>query len=160
LLIPLQVHLSRLDGRRGLGRLTCAMSSSPETQLPDLSRLTILVVDDDDDSLQVLTLALTSCGAKVYFVRNAARGLSYIDTLPKLDVVVTDIAMPSMDGVAFSRAVRQHPRRDRASIPIIAVTAFYENYPNTTDFDAYVRKPVDLDRLCTIIEVLTRRARG
>jgi len=136
------------------------MSSGPETQLPDLSHLTVLVVDDDDDSLHVLTLVLTSCGAKVYFARNAAGGLSYISTLPKLDLVVTDIAMPNMDGVAFSRATRQHPRRDRASIPIIAVTAFYEDYPHTTDFDAYLRKPVDLDRLCTIIEVLTRRARG
>ena len=129
-------------------------------QFPDLSHLTILVVDDDDDSLQVLTLVLTSCGATVHFARNAPAGLSYINTAPKLDLVVTDIAMPNMDGVAFSRAVRQHPRRDRASIPIIAVTAFYEDYPQTTDFDAYLRKPIDLDRLCTIIEVLTRRARG
>lgn len=136
------------------------MPSSPGAQLPDLSHLTILVVDDDDDSLQVLTLLLTSCGATVHFARNAAGGLSYISTLPKLDMVVTDIAMPNMDGVAFARAVRQHSRRDRANVPILAVTAFYEDYPATTDFDAYLRKPIDWDRLCTIIEVLTGRARG
>jgi hypothetical protein len=52
-------------------------SSSP---LPDLSGLTMLVVDDDEDTLEVLTTMITACGADVLFARSALEGLAYLDT--------------------------------------------------------------------------------
>ena len=57
--------------------------------------------------------------------------------------------MPHMDGVELVRRLRAHP--SRSAIPAIALTGFYESFTNTSDFTAFLRKPVDLDRLCTAI---------
>jgi CheY-like chemotaxis protein len=122
---------------------------------PDLSALTILVVDDNEDNVEVLSVLLTSCGADVLTARSATGALAYIDTTPSLDAVVTDVAMPNMDGVEFARKIRQHP--SRKSLPIIALTGFYRNYVAAPEFDAVLRKPINLDQLCDVIRALTRR---
>ena len=85
------------------------------SKLPDLSGVTALVVDDDEDAIEVLSSFLTSCAARVLFARSAPDGLVYIDRELKLDVVLTDLAMPGMDGVEFTRKVRA-----RRSVPVIA----------------------------------------
>jgi CheY-like chemotaxis protein len=70
---------------------------------------------------------------------------------------VTDISMPNMDGVELVRKVRGHPRRP--SVPVIALTGFYESYPGAREFDAFLRKPIDLDELCRVIRSLTGGSR-
>lgn len=131
------------------------MSEPPAFRLPDLSGLTLLIVDDNDDAVELLTTFLGACSAQILFARNAAAALAYVDSALRLDVVITDLSMPSMDGVELARKVRQHPRRSR--VPIIALTAFYEDYPATPEFDAFLRKPVDLDHLCDAIRTLVGR---
>jgi len=120
----------------------------------DLTGLAVLVVEDDRDSLDVLETMLRSCGAEVLGSRTARGALVYIDTTPKLDVVITDISMPDMDGTELARRIRRHPTASR--LPILAITAFYEDYANRAEFNAYLRKPVDLDRLCSIVARLAR----
>ena len=78
-----------------------------------------------------------SCGAGVLTARNARAALAYIDTTPKLDAVITDIAMPDMDGAELARRVRRHPSRSRLSIT--AITAFYEQHANQPEFDGTCR---------------------
>ena len=127
--------------------------------LPDLRGLTLLVVDDDADAVEVLSTYLTACGAHVLFARSALGGLSYVDTAPRLDAVVTDLSMPGMDGVELVGSIRRHPFLSRRTLPVIALTGFEESYLETEAFDAYPRKPVDLDRLCTTIQVVIARRR-
>src|SRR5262249_41765153 len=127
---------------------------SQQSKLPDLFGLTVLVVDDNEDTVEVLSSLLTACRARVVFARNAPDGLAYVDTEPKLDVVVTDLSMPGMDGVEFTRKIRQ-----RRLVPVIAITAFHHVYVTTEEFDAYLQKPVDLDRLCTVIGFLLAERR-
>ena len=124
------------------------------SKLPDLSGLTVLVVDDDEDAIEVLSSFLTLCAACVVFARSAADGLVYVDRQPKLDVVLTDLAMPGMDGVEFTRKIRE-----RRPVPVIALTAFPQIYVMTEEFDAYLQKPVDLDRLCEVIKILLTERR-
>ena len=131
------------------------MSAPPPPKLPDLVGLTILIVDDNDDAIELLSVFFKACGASVLVARSAPGALAYIDTAPKLDVVVTDISMPLMDGVELTRKVRVHPTR--RSLPMVALTGFYQDYPNTEHFDAYLRKPVDFDHLGDVIRHLTRR---
>jgi CheY-like chemotaxis protein len=134
------------------------MPAPPPQNLPDLRGLTLLVVDDDADSVEVLSTYLSTCGAHVLFARSALGGLTYIDTAPKLDAVVTDLSMPGMDGVEFVSKIRRHPLPSRRTVPVIALTGFEERYLPTEAFDAYLRKPVDLDRLCgTIQSVIAQR---
>lgn len=51
----------------------------PPPDLPDLSGLTLLIVDDNDDSLEVLSTFLRSCGAHVLEARNGPAALAYVD---------------------------------------------------------------------------------
>src|SRR6266566_1017062 len=127
--------------------------------LPDLRGLTLLVVDDDVDAVDVLSMYLRACGAAILTAHTASGGLVYIDAAPKLDAVITDLSMPRMDGVEFVRKIRQHPSPLRRGVPVIALTGFEERYMQTQEFDAYLRKPVDLDTLCRAIQSVIGRRR-
>jgi len=131
------------------------MAAPSLPDLPDLKGVTVLVIDDDDDSLEVLVAFLEACGARALVARNAAAGLAYLDTAPKLDAVVTDLAMPGMSGIEFVRRLRRHETHKH--LPVIAVTAFYETYPNAPEFDAWLRKPLDLEGLGAHVVRLIRR---
>ena len=136
------------------------MTAPSPSPLPDLSGLTVLVVDDDEDAIEVMTTLMNACGADVLFARSASDGLAYLDTTPQLDVVITDISMPSIDGYEFTRKIREHSSPTRRSVPVIALTGFQQRYVITETFDAFLQKPVDLDRLSTVIRMLLARPRS
>jgi CheY-like chemotaxis protein len=92
------------------------MPAPPPANLPDLRNLTILVIDDDNDSLDVLSALFQACRARPLLARTAASGLAYLDTAPMLDAVVTDLAMPDVDGIEFARRLRRHPARGRLPV--------------------------------------------
>jgi CheY-like chemotaxis protein len=123
--------------------------------VPDLSGLTLLVVDDNDDSLDMLGTFLRACGAGALLARNVPAALAYVETRDKIDVVVTDLSMPQIDGVQFVERLRARPRG--RPLPVIALTGFYEFYMDTHGplFDAFLRKPVNFDELCRTIRRLT-----
>lgn len=126
--------------------------------LPDLSGLTLLVVDDNDDSLDMLSTFLRACGAHVLSAHGALGALSYVDTQSRIDVVVTDLSMPNIDGVEFVQRLRSHPRG--RSLPAIALSGFYEQYMDAlgTGFNAFLRKPVNFDELCKTIRSVAEPA--
>lgn len=123
----------------------------PPLDLPDLSGLTLLVVEDNDDSLDMLGTFLRACGAHVLEARGALTALSYVETQRRIDAIISDLSMPAMDGVEFVRRLRDHPKG--RSIPAIALTGFHEQYmhPTAAGFNAFLRKPVNLDGLCAAI---------
>jgi CheY-like chemotaxis protein len=124
--------------------------------LADLSGLTLLVVDDNEDALDMLSTYLRSCGAHVLEARSAIGALAYVDTGQRIDAVITDLSMPHMDGVEFVKQLRLH--NSGRSIPAIALTGFYERYMDTSGagFNAFFRKPPNLDELCKTIRALTQ----
>jgi len=81
--------------------------------LPDLSGLTLLVVEDDDDSLDLLRNVLNAYGAHVLEARTGIGALAYVNTTPKIDVLLTDLSMPTMDGI---RTAVQDPRTSNAQL--------------------------------------------
>jgi CheY-like chemotaxis protein len=129
-----------------------------ELDLPDLSRLTLLAVDDNADALEVLGTILKACGAQVLEARHAQDALAYVDTTPRLDAIITDLSMPGMDGVELARRVRQQPSRH--GLPVIALTGFPERYVDTSAFDAFLKKPFDFDELCRTVDALTAARDG
>lgn len=144
-------HVTRRSSR-GAALPALPTPDPPPLRIPDLHGLTILVVDDNEDCVDLLSTFLKACGAETLIARSAIGAMAYVDTTPRLDVVVTDVAMPHMDGVEFVRKLREHPSRRR--LPVIGLTGFYERYVNANVFDSFLQKPVDLDDLGTVIRSL------
>jgi CheY-like chemotaxis protein len=131
----------------------------PPTDPSDLSDLKLLLVDDTEDSLDMLATFLTSCGCEIVTARTAAEALAHLDTDVELDAIVTDVSMPIMDGVDLVRKLRAHPTRH--SLPAIAVTGFYELYAEGgAGFDAILRKPVNFEQLCATMRAVIDARRG
>lgn len=127
-----------------------AATSESEGSLdqPD-NTLNILLAEDNFVNQRVLSAMLIRAGHKVEIVENGAEALSTVQT-GQFDVVLMDINMPEMDGVAAARAIRALGGKV-GDIPIIAVTANAlrgdrEKYLEA-GMDDYVAKPVNADLL-------------
>ena len=125
---------------------------------PNFGGLSILVVDDDKDNRAFLSEVLRACDAIVLDTDNIATAKAYVSA-HKLNLVVTDLALPGEDGATFLKWLRQQPREQGGRIPAIVVTAFSEDYPlsEVLGWAAYFQKPVDmnqfLETVATILKV-------
>jgi CheY-like chemotaxis protein len=130
------------------------MASQTAGSLPELSGLHLLVIEDDEDARELLIEVFQFAGATVTACRDAYAGLESLDAR-RPDVIVCDLALPRMDGLAFLRALREHPDANTRKTPMIAVTAYYELYsPNelrAMGCEAYMTKPLSLDRICAAV---------
>ncbi len=109
----------------------------------------VLVVEDHDDSRDILEQVLSHAGAHVVAVSKARAALSLVSDV---DIVVTDFAMPGEDGCWLLRQVEGGPHR----VPVIVVTGFSDDPDvKSASFARVLRKPTDPWRLCADIrEVL------
>jgi PAS domain S-box-containing protein len=110
--------------------------------MANLSGYNILVVDDDDESRDLITAVLRQAGATVTGVESAAKALAYTAS-NRADIVLTDIAMPHTDGYSLQRSLRE--RGDLEHTRIVALTAFPASVVSAEEkaFDSYLRKPID-----------------
>jgi CheY-like chemotaxis protein len=87
-----------------------------------LQGIRVLVVDDDQVILQVMSALLTAAGAQVRAVASGKEALDAIAAeVP--DVLVSDLYMPGLDGFALMRKVRERAPGDGGDLPAVAVTA-------------------------------------
>nr|WP_245654489.1 HAMP domain-containing protein [Streptomyces violens] len=113
----------------------------------------ILVVDDDIRNVFALTHVLGRVGITVKYAENGREGLEVLQRTPDVSLILMDIMMPEMDGYETIRAIRSTPRL--AGLPIIALTA--KAMPGDREkaiesgANDYVPKPVDIDRLLSVI---------
>ncbi|AKF08626.1 PAS domain-containing protein [Sandaracinus amylolyticus] len=125
-----------------------------------LDGIRVLVAEDDADAREALRASLVDRGASVIVAEDGRVALELFDVeMP--DVVISDIAMPHLDGYALLRALRQ--RTDRASsIPAVAVTAFArpedEWRARDAGFSRHVAKPIDGATLVAIVSELCGRS--
>ncbi len=127
---------------------------------PTLRGLTILVVDDDDDTRESLTTLLTLRGAEVDQAESSGAAIAaYARRVP--DVIVSDISMPGQDGCALLAALRAraHPGLGPPAIALTGLAGPDERARTTAaGFDAHVTKPIDLDALIqTFLELVSPR---
>jgi CheY-like chemotaxis protein len=106
--------------------------------------LIALVVEDEYDSVQMVSKILSYNGFQVHIAHN---GYECIDTLTHLEphIIIMDLALPKMDGWETLVNIRANP--DTAHIPVIAITAYHSadvaEVAKTEGFDAYYPKPVN-----------------
>ena len=135
-------------------------STQPSHVHQSLSGLNVLVVDDDADTLQLMTTALTSRQAKVTAVSSAGEAIEAIIT-NRPDVLVSDIAMPDEDGYGLIRRVRSLEDGSRSDIPAVAITAYAKeedrNRALSSGFQIYLAKPIELTELVSVVARAARR---
>ncbi|MGH2541533.1 MAG: hybrid sensor histidine kinase/response regulator, partial [Ardenticatenaceae bacterium] len=133
---------------------------------PEIAGLRVLLVDDEADTLGMLTAALTQCGAEVRSSRSANEA---IDTLQqwRADVLVSDLAMPGEDGYSLIRKIRAMEAEQGGDIPAIALTAYVRVDDRarllSAGFQMYVPKPVEPTELLASIASLAsggKKGRG
>jgi len=117
----------------------------------DLVGVHVLVVEDTDDSREVLRLALEYCGALVTTAESAERAKRILETL-RPHVLVTDIAMPD-DGLELIREVKAVARAKGLHILTIAVTAYRGRREEllAEGFAELLEKPLDPIALCGVV---------
>ena len=139
-----------------------AMKLLAKHDIPEinLDGLLILVVDDEEDTRQLLVQSLTFHGATVISADSVKNALAQIEE-KNPDVLVSDIGMPGEDGYSLIRKVRALPDDQQRNMPAIALTAFTRAQDRmralATGFQNHVSKPVEPDELATVIASLTGR---
>jgi len=117
-------------------------------QIPDdlLAGWDIVVLDDEDDSLEVAEVILLEYGANVYTASNGKEGLEVVRQV-KPRFVISDLSMPEMDGWGFIASMKKDPAL--AEIPVIALTAHAMVGDRQRAVDAgfhnYLTKPLTVD---------------
>jgi CheY-like chemotaxis protein len=120
-----------------------------------LGGLTILVVEDEPETLELVSMVLRGCGATVVSAANAEAG---IDELARVHphVLVSDLNLPGADGCELVRRVRELPG---ARVPAIALSASStrEDARRALDagFDVHVSKPVTPDDLVEAVRAVS-----
>lgn len=115
----------------------------------------VLLVDDDVRNIFALTSALEHKGAIVVIGRNGHEAIDRLNEVEDIDLVLMDVMMPEMDGFEATMEIRKDPRWRK--LPIIAVTAKAMKDDQERCLQAgandYLAKPIDLDRLFSLIRV-------
>ncbi len=120
----------------------------------------ILIVEDDIRNIYALTSVLEPHGVSVRIARNGIEALNELartadsDGSP-VDLVLMDVMMPEMDGLACTREIRKHAQWN--TLPIIALTAKAMERDHVECLEAgandYLSKPLDIDKLLSLVRV-------
>ncbi|MEZ5357823.1 MAG: response regulator [Candidatus Zixiibacteriota bacterium] len=117
------------------------------------SELNILVVDDDAYLLDLLIETLTTIGYDAIGAPNAVEALKMLET-SEVNLIITDIKMPQMDGIEFARTIR----RTYPDLPIVFISgAFTPSVLRQIEGEPYIPKPFRINQIEKIIEDVANR---
>jgi CheY-like chemotaxis protein len=135
-------------------------STSPEEQHPadiDLADLSILIVEDELDALDLLSIDLREHGAKVTGVSSASEALELLRK-QEFDLIISDIGMADTDGYSLIKQVRAG-EDDEHRMPAIALTAYARAQDRlralAAGYNTHVAKPVEIRELVSVVKCLT-----
>ena len=137
-----------------------APATTPPEQdeaMPSLHGLSVLIVDDEPDALEVMAAALQACGASVVSASSARDALQTLER-DEVDLLLSDIAMPGEDGCELIRTIRAMPSFQLAMIPAAAVTAHAREDEReralAAGFQMHLSKPVQPAALARAVAAL------
>ncbi len=127
---------------------------------PILKGVRVLVVDDEADSREFITIVLQQCQAEVRAVGSVPEALQMI-TDWKPDVLVGDISMPEEDGYSLIRKVRSQPPEQGGKIPAAALTVYARAEERMRaiqeGYQLHLPKPIEPAELATVVASLVGR---
>jgi CheY-like chemotaxis protein len=115
------------------------------------------VVDDSTDIALMLATILRHAGYEAVMSTSAVEALKLAD-VKHFDLVISDIAMPEMDGYSLASALRSRP--EYRQVPLIAVTGFdqYDDRERAlaAGFTTHIKKPVEPTQLVELVRSITQ----
>ncbi|HET9479340.1 MAG TPA: ATP-binding protein, partial [Pyrinomonadaceae bacterium] len=133
-------------------------SLSMDLTIGTLQGMEVLVVDDSEDTTEMVRHLLEIGGASVWAATSGAEALRFARER-EFDVVLSDISMPEMDGFEFLSRLRDLPGKQ--DLPAVALTGFGrpEDVQRASDqgFYAHLTKPFDLQTLARLLQKIPRR---
>jgi CheY-like chemotaxis protein len=130
----------------------CSDSARMDMNRNDAYRY-VLIIEDDDDIREALSLLLQDEGYAVHAAQNGAEGLEIMssETAPPR-VILLDLMMPVMNGWEFLATRRQDPQLARVPVVVVSATGNPTQLGGAT---AFLRKPVDMQRLLEVVHQYT-----
>ena len=135
----------------------------PGTGSEILEGRNILLAEDNDLNAEIAEAILESAGLKIERVEDGIQCVNRIEKMPAdtYDMILMDIQMPKMDGYKATQAIRNLPDKDKACIPIIAMTAnaFEEDKRNAfaAGMNGHIAKPIQVDKMLSILSEVIRQ---
>lgn len=122
-----------------------------QEKIEQLRKLKFLFIEDEEELLQIICDALTKLQIDFLTATNGKDALDIISKIPDLDIVVTDINMPVMNGLEMIKRLRN----DGNSIPIVVMSAHtedeYINKAKDLGVNEYLLKPFDFIKFIEIV---------
>ena len=111
----------------------------------------VLLVDDDPDILEIVTLLLGLHAVPVVAAHDGAEALALLRDKQDLGLVLLDLMMPKMDGATFLRRLKEAP--ELAGTPVVVMSGNRDTATTATKLgaDGYLLKPIELDDLTRIV---------
>lgn len=136
---------------------------SSETGSEILEGRNILLAEDNDLNAEIAGAILKHAGLKIDRVEDGIQCVNRIMEMPvgTYDMILMDIQMPKMDGYKATQAIRRLPDRDKACIPIVAMTAnaFEEDKRDAiaAGMNGHIAKPIQMDKLLSMLAEIMRQ---
>ena len=123
----------------------------------------ILLTEDNDLNAEIAEAILVRAGLKTERVEDGIQCVNRITEMPAgtYDMILMDIQMPNMDGYKATQAIRHLPDKDKACIPIVAMTAnaFEEDKREAiaAGMNGHIAKPIQVDKLLSMLAEIIRQ---
>lgn len=154
-------HTATWGNKRKLKRRRSTLAPLPEPVMlptPSIAGLTILLVDDDVDTLRMLAQLLIEQQATIE-TANSVKGAMEVLERVTPDLIVSDLAMPGEDGYSLIETIRERETADKQPVQAIALTALARIEDRAralaAGFNMFLVKPVQPTELITAIAELT-----
>ena len=129
--------------------------SAPAVNRPGTNKhCPVLIVEDDSDLREMMAQLLTLEGFQSATVANGQEALKYLSGGDTPNVILLDLMMPVMDGWEFRRQQQADPALAR--VPVIVLSALDANRAADVDAAAFLKKPLDFDRLLELVRSYCR----
>ena len=132
----------------------------PGTGSEILKGRNILLAEDNDLNAEIAEAILESAGPKIERVEDGIQCVNRIEKMPAgtYDMILMDIQMPNMDGYKAAQVIRHLPDKDKARIPVIAMTAnaFEEDKRKAIEagMNDHIAKPIQVDKLLSTLKTI------
>jgi len=155
-----EIYIESEEGKGSCFTFTVELQKSTQSQkvlpLIDISKLCILIVDDNKTNREVLRGQLEHWGANVYEASGAAQALEILNTKTQFDVALLDMQMPDMDGAELGKQIKSN--KALSELKLVMMTSISNSdeidFFAKIGFDAYFPKPATTSDLFNALNVV------